>query len=59
LWGNKLESVDVVVNAVAGLSSLRALWLNNTPVVLHQYDLQLNPLSHFLQEQDGCLSIGK
>ncbi|CAM6083327.1 unnamed protein product [Calypogeia fissa] len=32
LWGNKLESLDVLVGVVGGLSSLRALWLNKTPV---------------------------
>lgn len=38
LWGNPLESVEAVMDAVAGLSSLRALWLNQTPVALNKDD---------------------
>ncbi|GBG72467.1 hypothetical protein CBR_g12041 [Chara braunii] len=32
LWGNKITTVDGVVEAVAGMNQLRALWLNNNPV---------------------------
>ncbi|KAG0585973.1 hypothetical protein KC19_2G053400 [Ceratodon purpureus] len=38
LWGNPLESVDAVMDTVAGLSNLRALWLNQTPVALNKDD---------------------
>ncbi|PQQ09085.1 tubulin--tyrosine ligase-like protein 12 [Prunus yedoensis var. nudiflora] len=33
LCGNKLENVEVVVQEVTKLKNLRALWLNNNPVV--------------------------
>ncbi|KAG6543613.1 hypothetical protein Mapa_014976 [Marchantia paleacea] len=32
LWGNKLESLEVLLEAVRGLSTLRALWINKTPL---------------------------
>lgn len=32
MWNNPLESVEEVMNTVAGLSKLRALWLNECPV---------------------------
>eukprot|EP00850_Spirogloea_muscicola_P021034 SM000234S07894 [mRNA] locus=s234:175280:179850:+ [translate_table: standard] len=34
LWGNSLQSVEVVVAAVAGMAGLRALWLNANPVAV-------------------------
>ena len=42
LWGNKLESVDVVVNAVAGLPSLR-----------HTFTLP-HRVHHELTEHERC-----
>lgn len=39
LCGNKLENVDVVVQEVTKFKDLRALWLNNNPVVEKWYGL--------------------
>ncbi|KAL2653822.1 hypothetical protein R1flu_021950 [Riccia fluitans] len=32
LWGTKVESLDALLEAVRGLPSLRALWINQTPL---------------------------
>lgn len=32
LWGNKLDSRDVVLEAIAGLKHLKAFWINANPV---------------------------
>ncbi|KAI5084656.1 hypothetical protein GOP47_0000825 [Adiantum capillus-veneris] len=34
LWGNKLSSTDVVLEAISGLTNLKALWLNENPVAV-------------------------
>ncbi|KAH9298585.1 hypothetical protein KI387_030267, partial [Taxus chinensis] len=49
LWGNKLESIETVIQTVGGFSQLRALWLNENPVSkycgtdLRNVILQLSP----------------
>ena len=37
LCGNKIDNVEVVVEEVSKLKNLRALWLNNNPVVENWY----------------------
>ncbi|XP_057857600.2 uncharacterized protein LOC131066778 isoform X2 [Cryptomeria japonica] len=32
LWGNKLETIEAVIQTVSGFNQLRALWLNENPV---------------------------
>lgn len=38
LCGNKIDNVEVVVEEVSKLKNLRALWLNNNPVVENWYE---------------------
>nr|ATB19771.1 putative tubulin-tyrosine ligase [Callitropsis vietnamensis] len=35
LWGNKLETIESVTQTVGGFNQLRALWLNENPVLKH------------------------
>lgn len=37
LCGNKIDNVEVVVQEVTKFKNLRALWLNNNPVVQNRY----------------------
>ncbi|KAL3685815.1 hypothetical protein R1sor_003837 [Riccia sorocarpa] len=32
LWGTRVESLDALLEGIRGLSALRALWINNTPL---------------------------
>lgn len=37
LCGNKIDNVEAVVQEVIKFKNLRALWLNNNPVVQNRY----------------------
>jgi hypothetical protein len=34
LWGSKVSSQDAVLEAVAGLKHLKALWINGNPIIV-------------------------
>nr|XP_024379358.1 tubulin--tyrosine ligase-like protein 12 [Physcomitrium patens] len=48
MWNNPLESVEEVMNTVAGLSKLRALWLNECPVASNKNDELQDALGRML-----------
>lgn len=41
LWGNKLQDVEAVVQEVGRCRNLRALWLNENPLLENRFDLLL------------------
>lgn len=59
LWGNQLESLEAVVEMLSGLSQLRALWLNNTPVNTHKFVsyLYIDQLCHFALVGYSCFEV--
>lgn len=50
LWGNKVETMEAVIQTVSGLSKLRALWLNENPVSDSYGDALRNTLLELLPQ---------
>lgn len=50
LWGNKVETMEAVIQTVGRLSKLRALWLNENPVSKSHGEALRNTLLEYLPE---------